>query len=84
MAKDKGIKGQALKVKPETHRNKTKSRHKSNDQWTALTRLWARMDKPTRDLSKAIILFGLKKGSKFHLPTPKIFFSGLDKPESAA
>lgn len=81
MAKEKkGMKGQAPKVKPETHRNKTKPRHKSNDQWTALTRVWARMDKGTRELSKAILLFGLKKGQKIPTAT-KIFTSGLDKPE---
>ena len=78
MAQDKkGKKGQALKVKPETHRNR--NRTKSRDAWTRETRLWARMDPYTRKLSQAILTFARQKGHKFSLPTPKIFTQDLDK-----
>lgn len=79
MAKDKKQKkGEALKLKPETHRNKSRVRSKSRSETSELARYWARITDPRlRALSKAILRWGLRPGQS--IPSPRIFTSALDK-----
>ena len=84
MALEKKLrKGEALKIKPETHRVKGEGRRrtKSTSEWTKLCREWSKRDANLRALGKAIMTWGFgpkAKSSAYRLPEikPQTFFSG--------